>query len=140
MSRPDREIVLTIAGEQPPAQAVSSGGPVWIRVAGYVALIASGVGLFLLVRSYGEGLLAPPAPVDARPVGQSRPGQVDVVLHVMATLAAVIGLGFVLGRAFRYFGQPPVIGEVVAGIVLGPSLLGAISPAAMNLLLSLIHI
>src|SRR5262249_7140060 len=32
-------------------------------------------------------------------------------------------------------GQPPVIGEVVAGILLGPSLLGAISPDAMHLLI-----
>src|SRR5437879_4578627 len=30
----------------------------------------------------------------------------------------------VLAKGFAYLGQPPVIGEVVAGIVLGPSLLG----------------
>jgi Kef-type K+ transport system membrane component KefB len=47
----------------------------------------------------------------------------------------VIGLGFVLGRVFRYLGQPPVIGEVVAGILLGPSLLGAISPETLHLLI-----
>ena len=57
------------------------------------------------------------------------------MLHVLATLAAVIGLGFVLGRAFRFLGQPPVIGEVVAGVLLGPSLLGAVSPDAMHLLI-----
>ncbi len=116
-------------------EAPARGWPVWLRVAGYAALILGGVGLFLLVRGYGEGLVAPVAPADARKVGQTDPGQVDVVLHVMATLAAVIALGFVLGRAFRYFGQPPVIGEVVAGIVLGPSLLGALSPEALHLLI-----
>ena len=79
--------------------------------------------------------MIPLPPADARPVGRPIPGQVDVVLHVTATLAAVICLGFVLGRTFRYLGQPPVIGEVVAGILLGPSLLGAISPETMHLLI-----
>jgi Kef-type K+ transport system membrane component KefB len=63
------------------------------------------------------------------------PGQVDVMLHVIATLAAVVFLGFVLGRVFHYLGQPPVIGEVIAGITLGPSLLGAISPDTLHLLI-----
>ncbi|MBY0587463.1 cation:proton antiporter [bacterium] len=49
-------------------------------------------------------------------------------------MAVVIGLGFVLGRSLRWIGQPPVIGEVLAGIVLGPSLLGAIWPAGMDFL------
>ncbi|MFO0918661.1 MAG: cation:proton antiporter [Planctomycetaceae bacterium] len=102
---------------------------------GYAVLLSGGIGLFFLVRSYGNGLSAPLAPADARPVGQPLPGQVDVVLHVTATLAAVICLGFLLGRLFRYLGQPAVIGEVVAGIALGPSLLGAIWPEAAHLLI-----
>jgi Kef-type K+ transport system membrane component KefB len=57
-----------------------------------------------------------------------------VVLHVTATLAAVIALGAVLGRLCRPLGQPPVIGEVLAGLVLGPSVLGAVAPGAMHAL------
>src|SRR5438105_3117296 len=53
------------------------------------------------------------------------------LLHVLMTLAAVVALGWLLGKAFRWFGQPPVIGEVVAGIALGPS----VSPAASEFLL-----
>lgn len=37
-----------------------------------------------------------------------------------------------LGSLFRRIGQPPVIGEMVAGILLGPSLLGWIAPAAQS--------
>ena len=107
----------------------------WAGLGGYLALLAVGVGLFLLIRAFGDGLSAPSSPVDARPVGRPLPGQVDVVLHVIATLAAVVFLGFVLGRICRYLGQPPVIGEVLAGIMLGPSLLGAISPDAMHMLI-----
>lgn len=107
----------------------------WPALVGYLALLAAGIGLFLLIRGIGNGLSAPAAPEDSRPIGRSMPGDVDVVLHVFATLAAVIFLGFILGRAFRYLGQPPVIGEVIAGIMLGPSLLGAISPDAMHVLI-----
>jgi Kef-type K+ transport system membrane component KefB len=48
----------------------------------------------------------------------------DVLKHVLLALAAVILTGRLLGKLFVYFGQPPVIGEVVAGILLGPSWLG----------------
>jgi Kef-type K+ transport system membrane component KefB len=38
----------------------------------------------------------------------------------------------VVAAAFRLVGQPGVVGEMAAGILLGPSLLGRISPATMN--------
>ncbi|MCU0880270.1 MAG: cation:proton antiporter [Pirellulaceae bacterium] len=60
----------------------------------------------------------------------------DVILwHVLLALAAVVALGQLLGRLFRLVGQPPVIGEVLAGILLGPSLLGRISPEAQSYIL-----
>jgi Kef-type K+ transport system membrane component KefB len=37
-------------------------------------------------------------------------------------------------RVFRWMKQPPVMGEMVAGIVLGPSVLGLIFPQAMSFL------
>jgi Kef-type K+ transport system membrane component KefB len=107
----------------------------WAGLAGYLVLLVGGVALFLAIRVFGDGLVAPPTPVDVRAVGQSLPGQVDVMSHVLTTLAAVVFLGFVLGRIFRYLGQPPVVGEMIAGIMLGPSLLGAIAPEAMHLLI-----
>jgi len=39
------------------------------------------------------------------------------------------------GRLFRKVGQPAVIGEMVAGILLGPSLLGMLSPSTLSFLL-----
>ena len=107
----------------------------WCGLAGYFALLAAGVGLFFLVRGVGESLNAPSAPADARAVGRPLPGQVDVVMHVTATLAAMIAIGLLLGGVLRRIGQPPVIGEMVAGILLGPSLLGAIAPETFHLLI-----
>ena len=57
------------------------------------------------------------------------------LLNLLVALAAVIALGRLLGRLFRYIGQPPVVGEVVAGLMLGPSLFGALWPQASALLL-----
>ncbi len=43
-------------------------------------------------------------------------------------LAALVGLGRVLGLLLRRIGQPTVIGELGAGLLLGPSVFGKLSP------------
>lgn len=53
----------------------------------------------------------------------------DSLLHLLVALAAVLAVGQLLGRVFSRFGQPAVLGEIVAGILLGPSVLGRIAPA-----------
>lgn len=120
----------------------SSGQPLsskvasrWLGLTSYSALLFGGGSVIFWICSAGEGVFSPAAPVETSPAWQPIQGHVDVVLHVIATLAAVVFLGYVLGRGLRYLNQPPVIGEVLAGIMLGPSLLGAISPAAMHLLI-----
>jgi Kef-type K+ transport system membrane component KefB len=60
---------------------------------------------------------------------------VSHLVHVLLTLTAVVALGSLLGYLLRRLGQPPVIGEVVAGIALGPSLLGRLAPEATEFLL-----
>jgi Kef-type K+ transport system membrane component KefB len=50
--------------------------------------------------------------------------------HLLLALAAVVVVGRLLGRVLAWFGQPPVIGDIVAGVALGPSLLGLVAPAA----------
>jgi Kef-type K+ transport system membrane component KefB len=47
-----------------------------------------------------------------------------LLLQLLVILATARGLGLLL----RYFGQPPVIGEMAAGIVLGPIVFGALAP------------
>jgi Kef-type K+ transport system membrane component KefB len=48
----------------------------------------------------------------------------ELVAHVVASAAVIIGLGFLLGAALRRLGQPEAIGQIFAGIALGPSILG----------------
>jgi Kef-type K+ transport system membrane component KefB len=49
-----------------------------------------------------------------------------LLFQVVLIVAAARGLGLL----FRKMGQPPVVGEIIAGILLGPSLLGAVAPSA----------
>jgi len=49
-------------------------------------------------------------------------------------LVVIIIAARFFGSLFRKIGQPRVMGEIIAGIVLGPSLLGLISPQAMSFL------
>jgi len=102
----------------------------------YILLLIGAIASFLLIRELGEKLQAPRAAASATSAAKAaHAGGVDVVVHVLATLAAVIALGNVLAWVLKRIHQPAVIGEVIAGIVLGPSVLGAISPDAMHLLI-----
>ena len=47
-------------------------------------------------------------------------------------MAVILVTARLMAAAFQWLGQPGVVGEMAAGILLGPSLLGRISPAAMN--------
>jgi Kef-type K+ transport system membrane component KefB len=113
----------------------SSRGSTRIVVA-YVALLLAGVAVFLVIRSYGETLQAPLAPANLPVAGAAGQGAGDdAIRHLLIALAAVIVVGRVVGRVFSLIGQPPVIGEVVGGILLGPSLLGRLSPEAYQFIL-----
>ncbi|MBV9761557.1 MAG: cation:proton antiporter [Acidobacteriaceae bacterium] len=53
---------------------------------------------------------------------------VNDFVHVLLALALVIATARTLGALFRWIQQPPVVGEMIAGILLGPSLLGRLAP------------
>jgi K+:H+ antiporter len=101
----------------------------------YAALILGGVAVVIVVNRIGQSLTAPvpfspsPAAHAAGSAGSS------VIVHVFLALAVVVVVGHVLGRLLSAIGQPPVIGEVLGGIAIGPSLLGRISPEAVAFIL-----
>ncbi|NMO19980.1 universal stress protein [Pyxidicoccus fallax] len=57
---------------------------------------------------------------------------VNALTLLLVQLIVIIGVSRLIGRGARWLGQPLVIAEVVAGIVLGPSLLGWLAPDVMN--------
>ena len=46
----------------------------------------------------------------------------------LVSIVVILLASRLLGEAAQRLGQPPVLGQLVAGILLGPSLLGAVSP------------
>lgn len=103
----------------------------------YVLLLAVSVGVFFLIRSFGEGF----APTASAPLaGAAAPIVKKANLHstlpqILLAIVTIMVTARVVGTIFQKIGQPRVIGEVIAGILLGPSLLGRISPEATAFLL-----
>jgi len=53
---------------------------------------------------------------------------------LLTQIIVILTMAGLFRRLFRRIGQPPVMGEMVAGIVLGPSVLGLIYPPALAFL------
>ncbi len=116
------------AGLRPPSA--------WKLTLAYAAMLAAAGAIFVWIRTRGE-LLDPAAGAVAPTLGAALAAapHVDVLLHVLLALVAIILLGRWLGKLCLYFGQPRVVGEILAGIALGPSLLGRLWPEATAYLL-----
>ncbi len=52
----------------------------------------------------------------------------DQVITFLLAISAMLILGRLIGEFFKKFGQPMVIGEILAGIILGQTILGHYSP------------
>lgn len=76
-------------------------------------------GLVVLV---GAGVLWGPSLFDGRPG--------DPVARFLFSVAVILLVCHVFGAVAKRFGQPPVLGEVVGGLVLGPSVLGLLWPSS----------
>jgi Kef-type K+ transport system membrane component KefB len=94
------------------------------RVAGlYAAGVAVPAALTVVVLALLPSGGAHHAP--AAPTAPTSGWQVD---HVLLVVAAFIALGHLGGAAAARLGQPRVIGQTIAGLLLGPSLLGSLAP------------
>jgi len=102
--------------------------------AGYLLALAFAVAAFLFIRHLGGGLAAP-APLRGGDVLGAVTSKNDALMHVLLALAVIIVTARAVGFLFAMMKQPPVIGEVIAGLVLGPSLLGRFVPDASTFLL-----
>lgn len=105
----------------------------WKGILGYLLMIGGSIGLFFLIRSVGAGLVAQTPPRAVGPAAAA--AGAHTLLHVLLALVVIIVAARVCGSICKYFQQPPVIGEVIAGILLGPSLLGLVWPEAMKFVL-----
>ncbi len=58
----------------------------------------------------------------------------NLLLRFFLQLAVILAACYLVGRAGRRVGQPQVVCEIIAGILLGPSLLGLVWPAGQDAL------
>lgn len=107
----------------------SKGRKGWIAGVGAILMLTAALAAYGWFAAGGIGFDAPPpgsqqALFGHDGTGGGSPQGIDALAHLLLALAAVIVASRALGFCFRGLGQPPVIGEMVAGILLGPSFLG----------------
>ncbi len=103
----------------------------------YLALVPVAVLACWAVDGLGSGLRAPePLPSVPHFTEQAGgPRGLDTFMHVLIALGVIITVARLVGALFKLIRQPPVMGEVIAGILLGPSALGAVWPEATRFVL-----
>jgi Kef-type K+ transport system membrane component KefB len=108
----------------------------WRVILGYAVMCLIAVGLILIVLRWG-GTLSPGAEATGTTAahGSGAAHQLDALYHVLLCLVLILLLGRWMGKLCVYLGQPRVIGEMLAGIMLGPSLLGRFWPEATAFIL-----
>lgn len=95
-----------------------------------LALIVT-VAAFLLILQLGESMVGDEA-ASAETSGDSASDpHFGLLPRVLGAMVVIVVVARVIGMLFRQIGQSRVVGEVVAGIVLGPSILGKLAPEWM---------
>ncbi len=106
----------------------------------YLLLLVFFVGGIWLILATGSRL-QPVGPVPTPNVPVAGPASFTGVLWenfrtplsiLLTQIIVILALAGLFRRLFRRIGQPPVMGEMIAGIVLGPSVLGLLFPQAMS--------
>jgi K+:H+ antiporter len=106
-------------------------------------LLLMGTGVLLILRRGAALETGPPLPgiLSSQGAGAesgTAGGPGDNLRHPLAILliqiVVIIAASLSAGAFFRRLAQPAVIGEMVAGILLGPSFLGTLFPAAQSFL------
>jgi Kef-type K+ transport system membrane component KefB/nucleotide-binding universal stress UspA family protein len=102
----------------------------------YAVMIFGGLALLQVVLGMGRGLHGPKPVGDTDLAGAGHTTTEAIVWKLLLASAVIIVVARLVGALFQRINQPQVVGEIVAGIVLGPSVLGNIWPEATKFLFS----
>lgn len=97
----------------------------------YLFFLVASFALFLGINYYGS-VHFPQAEIALKSVSTNH---ANILGNVLLALATIILVARVCGIIFKKLNQPPVMGEVIGGIILGPSLLGKFFPELSSLLI-----
>ncbi len=107
----------------------------FLMFAFYALIIAASIGILLLI----DQMAPPHSQVVSKAVITVTSGlahnKINNTLHVLLALTVVLVTARIMGIIFSTIKQPAVIGEVLGGILLGPSFLGYLAPNLYNSLL-----
>jgi Kef-type K+ transport system membrane component KefB len=99
----------------------------------YGLIIGAAIGIMVWLLSLGRDQTAPPPDGGAETgVAESHIDTHEVFWKLLLAIAVVMVAARVVGALFRRIGQPQVVGEIVAGVILGPTLLGTVWPSASD--------
>src|SRR5262245_56923610 len=90
----------------------------------YVLLVGLPLAALVGILRFGSTLTAPAAETVAREVGATRTTDPLDLAQLVLQICVILAASRLTGMLFKKIHQPQVIGEMVAGILLGPSLLG----------------
>lgn len=103
-------------------------------IAAYLIALGLSVALVAVLLQWGSAL----HPVDGTLAAAGAPGVLDRLRHpltlLLVQIVVVLAAARLCGHLIRRLGQPAVMGEILAGILLGPSLLGYVAPEAFAFL------
>jgi Kef-type K+ transport system membrane component KefB len=99
----------------------------------YASMLVAAVVVFLVIRRIGTALRSTHEVV----LTSGLPGSREVVslVQVLVALLTIVCVSRAAGSLFAKIRQPPVVGEILAGLALGPSLFGKVAPGLSALLL-----
>ncbi|MBC7713394.1 MAG: cation:proton antiporter [Rhizobacter sp.] len=97
----------------------------------YCMTIVIGVGIFLGINLYGLGHFGQ----EVMTATAHGPSHMSALGDVLLALVIVVIVARACGFLFKKIGQPTVMGEVIGGILLGPSLCGRMAPGLMAILI-----
>jgi len=99
-----------------------------VFVTTYALLVVVPLIALLAILRYGQKLAAPVSAAGVRTPHLGMPPLMPNLFILVLQIAAIVGVSRLVGNLFRRIRQPRVVGEMFAGILLGPSMLGWAAP------------
>jgi Kef-type K+ transport system membrane component KefB len=101
-----------------------------------VAAGLTALALALLGVAYASGRLGTVHAAAGHPAATGgAPSPAQLMWRLLLAVAVIGALATVCGSLARRVGQPPVVGEIVAGLILGPSVVGSLAPGLFHAIL-----
>src|SRR5207245_1015268 len=82
-------------------------------------------------------LMLVPSPLSAAPAAEPQWASPEAIF--LSEIIVLLVCGRLLGEAMQRIGQPAVMGQLIAGVLLGPSVLGALWPELQHAIFPATH-